>query len=116
MAAYTACVAGAALIGDIDNSMVPSTEQAWSNPHADIRTFVRRRVRDHTDVEDVVQRVFLQAHRALPTVTTHGIGIQDVDQGPLAPVSPATHSTGATRRWCADDDPGCVPRPTEESG
>ena len=48
--------------------MVPSTEQAWSDLHADIRTFVQRRVRGHADVDDIVQRVFLQAHRALPTL------------------------------------------------
>lgn len=48
--------------------MAPSTEQAWSALHADIRAFVRRRVRHHADVDDVVQRVFLQVHRALPTL------------------------------------------------
>ena len=48
--------------------MVPATEQAWAALHTDIQAFVRRRVRDHADVEDVVQRVFLQVHRALPTL------------------------------------------------
>ncbi len=48
--------------------MVPSTERAWAELHADIHTFVRRRVQAHADVDDIVQRVFLQAHRALPTL------------------------------------------------
>jgi RNA polymerase sigma-70 factor (ECF subfamily) len=36
--------------------------------HAGIRGFVARRVRQQADVDDVVQRVFLQVHRALPTL------------------------------------------------
>ena len=45
-----------------------STEAVWTELHASIRGFVARRVRHHADVDDVVQRVFLQVHRALPTL------------------------------------------------
>ena len=45
-----------------------STEAVWAELHASIRSFVARRVRQDADVDDVVQRVFLQVHRALPTL------------------------------------------------
>jgi RNA polymerase sigma-70 factor (ECF subfamily) len=45
-----------------------STEAVWAELHAGIRGFVARRVRQQADVDDLVQRVFLQVHRALPTV------------------------------------------------
>src|SRR5918992_719482 len=45
-----------------------STEGVWSELHANIRGFVARRVRQSADVDDIVQRVFLQVHRALPTL------------------------------------------------
>jgi len=45
-----------------------STEAVWAELHATIRGFVARRVRQQADVDDVVQRVFLQVHRALPTL------------------------------------------------
>jgi RNA polymerase sigma-70 factor, ECF subfamily len=45
-----------------------STESVWADLHANIRGFVARRVRQQADVDDVVQRVFLQVHRALPTL------------------------------------------------
>jgi RNA polymerase sigma-70 factor (ECF subfamily) len=45
-----------------------STEAVWAELHASIRGFVARRVRQQADVDDVVQRVFLQVHRALPTL------------------------------------------------
>ena len=45
-----------------------STEAVWGELHASIRGFVARRVRQQADVDDVVQRVFLQVHRALPTL------------------------------------------------
>ena len=45
-----------------------STEGVWSELHANIRGFVGRRVRQPADVDDIVQRVFLQVHRALPTL------------------------------------------------
>ncbi|MQA31001.1 MAG: hypothetical protein GEU82_14405, partial [Luteitalea sp.] len=41
-----------------------STEAVWAELHASIRGFVARRVRQQADVDDVVQRVFLQVHRA----------------------------------------------------
>jgi RNA polymerase sigma-70 factor (ECF subfamily) len=45
-----------------------STEAVWAELHASIRGFVARRVRQQADVDDLVQRVFLQVHRALPTL------------------------------------------------
>jgi RNA polymerase sigma-70 factor, ECF subfamily len=45
-----------------------NTEAVWAELHASIRGFVARRVRQPADVDDVVQRVFLQVHRALPTL------------------------------------------------
>jgi RNA polymerase sigma-70 factor (ECF subfamily) len=46
----------------------PTTDQLWAALHANIRGFVGRRVRHAADVDDVVQRVFLQVHRALPSL------------------------------------------------
>jgi RNA polymerase sigma-70 factor (ECF subfamily) len=45
--------------------MDASTERIWQQLHANIRSFVGRRVRQPADVDDVVQRVFLQVHRGL---------------------------------------------------
>ena len=45
-----------------------STEGVWTDLHANIRGFVGRRVRQPADVDDIVQRVFLQVHRALPSL------------------------------------------------
>jgi RNA polymerase sigma-70 factor (ECF subfamily) len=44
------------------------TERVWSELHTHIHAFVRRRVRQPADVDDIVQRIFLQAHRSLPTL------------------------------------------------
>jgi RNA polymerase sigma-70 factor (ECF subfamily) len=44
------------------------TERVWAEFHSGIEAFVRRRLRNPADVDDVVQRVFLQVHRALPTL------------------------------------------------
>lgn len=41
------------------------TEQVWTELHSGITTFVRRRVRNPADADDIVQRVFLQVHRGL---------------------------------------------------
>jgi RNA polymerase sigma-70 factor (ECF subfamily) len=45
-----------------------STERVWSELHANVRGFVARRVRQQADVDDIVQRVFLRVHRALPAL------------------------------------------------
>jgi RNA polymerase sigma-70 factor (ECF subfamily) len=45
-----------------------TTETIWREFHADLLRFVARRVSNPADAEDVVQRVFLQVHRALPTL------------------------------------------------
>jgi len=45
-----------------------STEGVWEELRANLRGFVGRRVRQPADVDDIVQRVFLQVHRALPTL------------------------------------------------
>jgi len=47
---------------------VTDTERVWTQFHTRLRAFVSRRVRNPADVDDVVQRVFLQVHRALPTL------------------------------------------------
>jgi RNA polymerase sigma-70 factor, ECF subfamily len=52
-------------------SMTPDTERLWAQLHANIRSFVGRRLGNAADVDDVVQRVFLQLHRALPTLRDH---------------------------------------------
>jgi len=44
------------------------TERLWQDLHASIHQFVNRRVRDHADADDIVQRVFLKVHRALPDI------------------------------------------------
>jgi len=48
--------------------MALTTEAIWVEFHANLLRFVSRRVRNPADAEDVVQRVFLQVHRALPTL------------------------------------------------
>jgi len=48
--------------------MAITTEAIWIEFHASLLRFVARRVRNQADAEDVVQRVFLQVHRALPTL------------------------------------------------
>jgi RNA polymerase sigma-70 factor (ECF subfamily) len=55
--------------------MALTTEAIWTEFHANLLRFVARRVRNPADAEDVVQRVFLQVHRALPT-------LRDVDRLP----------------------------------
>lgn len=42
-----------------------NTEQVWTELHSGITAFVRRRVRNPADADDIVQRVFLQVHRGL---------------------------------------------------
>lgn len=48
--------------------VMPDTEHVWQALHTNLRTFVGRRVRNAADVDDLVQRVFLHVHRALPTL------------------------------------------------
>jgi RNA polymerase sigma-70 factor (ECF subfamily) len=48
--------------------MASDTEQLWEQMHSSIRGFVSRRVRNPADVDDVVQRVFLQVHRGLSSL------------------------------------------------
>jgi RNA polymerase sigma-70 factor, ECF subfamily len=45
-----------------------STEGVWTELHANIRGFVARRIRQQADVDDIVQRVFMHVHRALPAL------------------------------------------------
>jgi RNA polymerase sigma-70 factor (ECF subfamily) len=47
---------------------VMDTERVWSELHDSIERFVGRRVREPADVDDIVQRIFLQVHRSLPTL------------------------------------------------
>ena len=48
--------------------MTTDTERVWGELHTNIRGFVSRRVRQAADVDDIVQRIFLQVHRSLPTL------------------------------------------------
>ncbi len=42
------------------------TEAVWNDFHGRLRAYVGRRVRTGADVDDIVQKVFLQIHRGLP--------------------------------------------------
>jgi RNA polymerase sigma-70 factor (ECF subfamily) len=44
------------------------TERIWEELHASLRGFVSRRVTGPADVDDVLQQVFVQIHRGLPSV------------------------------------------------
>jgi RNA polymerase sigma-70 factor (ECF subfamily) len=51
------------------------TEAAWAEFHLRLRAFVSRRVRQRADAEDIVQEVFLDMHRSLPTLRARdGLG------------------------------------------
>ena len=52
------------LVGDGPNE----TERAWAEFHLRLRSFVSRRVTQRADAEDIVQKVFLDMHRSLPTL------------------------------------------------
>jgi RNA polymerase sigma-70 factor (ECF subfamily) len=43
-----------------------ATEAVWNEFHGRLRAYVGRRVRAGADVDDIVQKVFLQIHRGLP--------------------------------------------------
>jgi RNA polymerase sigma-70 factor (ECF subfamily) len=42
------------------------TETVWHEFHDRLRAYVRRRVRGRAEVDDIVQKVFLEIHRGLP--------------------------------------------------
>ncbi len=44
------------------------TERVWAQMHTSLHAFVNRRVRQPADADDIVQRVFLQLHRSVPTL------------------------------------------------
>lgn len=46
------------------------TEVAWQQFHLRLRAFVSRRVRQRADADDIVQKVFMEMHRSLPTLRT----------------------------------------------
>src|SRR5687768_9143957 len=48
--------------------MAPPAELPWEELHASRHAFVRRRVRDPSDVDDLVQRVLLQIVKGLDTL------------------------------------------------
>lgn len=51
------------------------TEVAWREFHLRLRAFVSRRVKHRADAEDIVQKVFMEMHRSLPTLRTRdGLG------------------------------------------
>jgi hypothetical protein len=51
-----------------------STEGVWEERRANIRGSVGRRVRQPADVDDIVQRVFLQVHRRIADASRCPIG------------------------------------------
>jgi RNA polymerase sigma-70 factor (ECF subfamily) len=51
-----------------DEGSVATTEAAWREFHARLRAFVSRRIKDRGDAEDIVQKVFLDMHRSLPSL------------------------------------------------
>ncbi|MDP1569415.1 MAG: RNA polymerase sigma factor SigZ [Vicinamibacterales bacterium] len=48
--------------------MTGTTEPAWEDLQRTVRAFVRRRIRNPADVDDVVQRVFMRLHQGLGTL------------------------------------------------
>lgn len=50
---------------------VRDTEDLWREFHDGLRSFVWRRVRNHADADDIVQKMFLQVHRKVADVR-HG--------------------------------------------
>ena len=50
--------------------MTPTVENIWEGFAAQLRGFIRSRVRDHAAAEDILQEVFVKIHRKLPTLRT----------------------------------------------
>jgi RNA polymerase sigma-70 factor, ECF subfamily len=50
--------------------MVMTTEQIWEDFHTPLRQFIRIRVRDEQQTDDLLQEVFLKIHTHLDTVHT----------------------------------------------
>ena len=51
--------------------MTPDLETAWNDVASQLRSYIRSRVRDHAAAEDLLQEIFLKAHRnaaQLPSV------------------------------------------------
>ncbi len=51
---------------NIPHGTSPQTGEVWSLFSADLRAFIRRRVDNPDDAEDVLQDVFVRIHRGLP--------------------------------------------------
>jgi RNA polymerase sigma-70 factor (ECF subfamily) len=49
-----------------------ATEAIWNEFHASLRAYVGRRVRAGPEVDDVVQKIFLDIHRGLPRLRRQG--------------------------------------------
>ena len=47
----------------------PQTSEIWSAFSADLRGFIRKRVNNLDDAEDILQDVFVRIHRGLPSLT-----------------------------------------------
>src|SRR5918995_1368189 len=48
--------------------MAAVSEPPWEELHGNLRAFISRRVRNHADVDDLVQRVFLQMVKGLTSL------------------------------------------------
>jgi len=53
-------------------TLPPLTEAVWVEFHAQVRGFVAKRVSNAADVDDIVQRVFLNVHRGLESLKESG--------------------------------------------
>ena len=48
--------------------MTPTVESIWEGFASQLRGFIRSRIRDHEEAEDVLQEVFVKIHRNLPAL------------------------------------------------
>jgi RNA polymerase sigma-70 factor (ECF subfamily) len=86
-----------------------STERVWSELHANIRAFVGRRVREPADVDDIVQRVFLLVHRALPSLRDADRLHAWIYQTTRRAIADHYRSPARTREMAAGDAADVVP-------
>ncbi len=85
----------------------PAARGVWRDLEAKVRPFVARRVRSQSDVDDVVQDVFLRMHRSVSTLR------DDERFGPwvyqVARSAIADHQRSSARHPVASGDPSRFP-------
>lgn len=92
--------------------ITPATRGAWRDLEAKLRPFIARRVRAASDVDDVVQEVFLRMQRGLG-------GLRDEERfGPwvyrVARSAIIDHLRAAARHRVAEDERAPSAEPTDE--